>query len=227
MYRKSVAVVLFVAVSLGASMAQGASPCPPKADDIKDIRTGASKHLACEWLRPAAIEPMLRAMKHYNEGEMHWQEAVNEVKNVAIDDDWSFYEAAQGVKDPDGNPSIQGRGAFLEMLATANTLDWEKKTEGDGCCPDKDGCCPDKKACLFCEAKKVIEKIFDRNKQALVNVDNHFRQEQMYYKGLYELLIAVPKTDQYAKDLEVLRAAFKDDRGKLADLVAARIFPAK
>src|SRR5258707_1393381 len=136
MHRNCILIVFF-AVFLGLASAQntptGAETqdrksfvCPPEPTP-EDIAGGTRKFLACEWLDSNAAPHILEAMALYIEGEKNFKQAVDKVlenapanQDAAADPRW-FYKAALGVRDKNGQPTTQGMGAFLEMLATANT----------------------------------------------------------------------------------------------------------
>jgi hypothetical protein len=189
-------------VSLGLASAQAAKPPCSEAEKPKDITGGTKNAIACQWLRPAQIPHLLKAMSLYMEGDTaSVRDALSELlKDPLADED--LYAAAE-----------ENGVDLLEVVATANTRKTSMMNEHE-------------KNQLYSEAESLIQEIFDKSKEgkkALVKINGLFIHGPKY-KDLFELMSSIPENEQkYATDLEILRAAYATDPKRLAKLVADKI----
>jgi len=183
-----------------------------------NIQDGTKAALACEWIDPNAVQQVLKAMKLLTSDSPNPLEVnVKVLRHLMKFDPYSFdqglYQAAMGVPDADGRPTVQGLPNFLDTLAKANTLGLRKPQGEDA---------------LFGETTAIIGNIFEpgRGKLALAKVHDSFIHKYNY-SALYQLLNAAWQQSQDVGVLNRLRAAFEMNSDRLAKQVAAKIAPEK
>jgi hypothetical protein len=194
-------IMICTTASLGLGIAQ-------------DIPTDTSNALAGEWKAPATTLNCLTALRLHttytaNEGDLPLSPpdavaaALRELlKGVSTNED--LYTVAQ--KQPD----------VLDGLTKANTL----------------GTSPENEDALFGKAIPLIQSIYisKMGKQKLAAVQE-FSAQKSNDLAIFKLLDAYPRSnpiDQaYADNLEILRACYKVNAGRLFKLVGDKIVPAK
>jgi hypothetical protein len=213
--------------------AQDQLASPSKSDAGKpsehSIQGDLNSALAAQWAKADSIDALLKVFGLLTSGPSPFatdggdttKEVLSELKKIDADNE-PLYEAAMGNPDENGHPSVPPPVSLLDTLAQATTQ--TLPTDDD-----------DKQVAetqIFVTVNTIISRLYAAagggGEREIVGVDASFQEGgSSNYVALYNLLSAYfhlfSGDSNTPKDLETLRAAFKDSPVRMAKIVHAKV----